>query len=773
MSELRGLFISAKNRLLLLVYVVLVCAFLVYLYMGYLSEHAERLAKIATEDAYLVSQLSMPVNESLNLRVNDARFFANFFARNLDNNRTAALPSDSGNEFEDAVYQEFTSYLAYKQEFNRFAFIGSDGMESAVIRFDGGLPVLLSAAELADKNSWALFQQAMHLEESEVLVKIVDKDFGTNKHVAIVVPVIGQRGMRYGVLALTSGLEHLHEKFLQIQPQGSGRFLLLDDEGALLFDSQQSAGGRDYVKKQNFADMFPVFSEVISTDSSGQADLDNGSFFWRTLPLDTIESHPVSDSSLRLLVHHDQYWLKSVLESMRQRYLLWVISFLGIMVLSFYLITYYRESQMKGETNRQMLQEAREFTSELIEAAFSSLSLEHEMENALEKILSLSWLVLKPQGSIFLTDEDSGDLMMVAQKDLARPLLTSCAVIKPGQCLCGKAASTKKLVYKNCLDHEHEIRFEGMTEHGHICMPILKQDKVLGVLNLYVSHGQELMPIHEDILGSITKALASIIDNKTTHEELMSAHHDMRRQHQELDYERLVVEDTLLKIRKAEQFDEHNIRYLESSVEKTAGDVLLSSASNNGIHHYLLGDFTGHGLASALSGPTVADIFYAMSRKGFDALKILQTINDKLVRTLPVHLYLAACMVEFDTDKNTFKIFNAGVPSALLFRDNLLHQEFVSRLLPLGIIQDQDFAASMETYSVLPGDRLYVYSDGITEAPNLAEEMYGQERFVALLQKIQLQQLPVETVLDDVMEFTRYTNQADDITLVEIFVSDS
>jgi len=448
-------------------------------------------------------------------------------------------------------------------------------------------------------------------------------------------------------------------------------------------------------------------------------------------------------------------------------WMLMVLQMLGLLVL-YFTIMYYRTAEKLERFQQEMLNEARMFNATLIDAALSKRSLEQELEDALQGVLSISWLSVQSKGSIFLTDEVTGELLMTTQKDLAQPLLFSCARLQPGQCLCGRAAKTGQTVFKNCVDHEHEITFQGMTPHGHICVPIKKSAKVLGVLNLYVNHGYVMKPYQQEILDDIAASLAILIETKTIHEDLKEMHFEISRQHNELVYEREIIENTLLKIRSSEKFDESNIRYLDSPVEKTAGDILLSSACDDGRHLYMLGDFTGHGLPSALSGPAVADIFYAMSRKNVAAVDILSEINRKLALTLPVHLYMAACLVEYDQIGQKARIWNAGLPAVIHMRDGQELQRYPSGLFPMGITEDVDFSKQFAAIDVLAGDRLYVHSDGIIEASDFEQKMFGMERLVNVLRTVIAENLSLDFILEELARYSSTGQQEDDITLLEI-----
>ena len=72
------------------------------------------------------------------------------------------------------------------------------------------------------------------------------------------------------------------------------------------------------------------------------------------------------------------------------------------------------------------------------------------------------------------------------------------------------------------------------------------------------------------------------------------------------------VENVILKMRQDEQFDPRGLRVLMTPLEKTSGDIVLSAYRSDGVHCLMVGDFTGHGLAAAICGPLVADIFYRL-----------------------------------------------------------------------------------------------------------------------------------------------------------------
>ncbi|MBF0321576.1 MAG: diguanylate cyclase [Magnetococcales bacterium] len=166
--------------------------------------------------------------------------------------------------------------------------------------------------------------------------------------------------------------------------------------------------------------------------------------------------------------------------------------------------------------------------SALLETGLEDLTLVRQLEVALDIILAVSWLSILAEGSIFLTDLDTGELVMAAQRNLAKPLLDSCGRIPIGRCLCGRAAETRQIVFVNHIDEHHEIAYSGMKPHGHYCVPILSKGKLLGVLNLYIPDGYPRNPEEDAFLTTIANTLAGIIERRQIEEHLRNAEEKLR-----------------------------------------------------------------------------------------------------------------------------------------------------------------------------------------------------------------------------------------------------
>jgi PAS domain S-box-containing protein len=156
----------------------------------------------------------------------------------------------------------------------------------------------------------------------------------------------------------------------------------------------------------------------------------------------------------------------------------------------------------------------------LLRLSLEDYSLEELLKKALDIILSVPSLSIETKGSIFLVEDEPEVLIQKVQKGLAEPLLKECARVPFGKCLCGRAASIKRIEFADHIDERHEVGYEGMAPHGHYCVPILLSENTIGVINLYLKAGHSRVGREEEFLDSVANTLAGIIKRKRAEEAL-------------------------------------------------------------------------------------------------------------------------------------------------------------------------------------------------------------------------------------------------------------
>ena len=214
--------------------------------------------------------------------------------------------------------------------------------------------------------------------------------------------------------------------------------------------------------------------------------------------------------------------------------------------------------------------------------------------------------------------------------------------------------------------------------------------------------------------------------------------------------------------------DAPNIRHLISPMSIFNGDVLFACPKPYGGMHVFLGDFTGHGLPAAIGAMPLAEIFYSMTSKGFTIGDILREANQTLKRILPTGMFCCGTMVDVNLHLQEVEVWNGGLPDGYLLRSDGSFTPLKSRHLPLGVLGTERFSVVSERYTMERGECLIFCSDGILEATNADDEMFGQDRLEWVIGRCHRPQKAFDALLAELTQFTGRAENRDDVSLVEI-----
>ncbi|MBF0159282.1 MAG: bacteriohemerythrin [Magnetococcales bacterium] len=172
---------------------------------------------------------------------------------------------------------------------------------------------------------------------------------------------------------------------------------------------------------------------------------------------------------------------------------------------------------------------ARILISALLETALEPLTLQRQLEVSLDILHSLPWLSGQSMGAIFLVEHPGKTLHMAAQRGFSAQHATLCQTIHFGECLCGQAAATGRILFTKQVDQRHTKRPDGMRPHGHYCVPVSLQQRLLGVVNLYVEPNHVANQEEEMVLTLAANTLAGIIERRMVEGRLQQTHDDLRK----------------------------------------------------------------------------------------------------------------------------------------------------------------------------------------------------------------------------------------------------
>ncbi|MEY4762712.1 MAG: hypothetical protein RLZZ200_2568 [Pseudomonadota bacterium] len=251
------------------------------------------------------------------------------------------------------------------------------------------------------------------------------------------------------------------------------------------------------------------------------------------------------------------------------------------------------------------------------------------------------------------------------------------------------------------------------------------------------------------------------------HLSLRDALRRLAAQNAQLRTERDIVEGVIDRLRHAPQFRNDDLRMVMSACDAVNGDIVLSTTTASGKRWLLVGDVAGHGLPAAVVSPLLSYIFYRSARNGGELSETLDELNHVMCAQMPDEVYMPHCAVEFDTRTGVAQLWNGGLPGCFrLARDGTV-EHFPSSSLPIGVLEGMDSLMETRAVQLQAGDRLYIFTDGITEAASPDGEAFGAERATEHLRTAP-RDAPLDAIVLALHAFRGNPSLADDLSLVEL-----
>ncbi|MCG8603812.1 SpoIIE family protein phosphatase [bacterium] len=186
----------------------------------------------------------------------------------------------------------------------------------------------------------------------------------------------------------------------------------------------------------------------------------------------------------------------------------------------------------------------------------------------------------------------------------------------------------------------------------------------------------------------------------------------------------------------------------------------------------LIADVTGHGIKAALITVLLKSAFSAFKDCETSPSQILEQMNSALHNLLPKNLFVAAMVVVIDLSTSTCSVGNAGVPYPYLVRSNEANVERIhANGLLLGIADEDVYTPGKEiSIHLQPGDRLILFTDGLSEAENEANAHFDHAGLIETLQNLsgKAGEELLEGLTAAARKFSKPEHNWDDVTILGI-----
>ena len=286
----------------------------------------------------------------------------------------------------------------------------------------------------------------------------------------------------------------------------------------------------------------------------------------------------------------------------------------------------------------------------------------------------------------------------------------------------------------------------------------MQRGQFLGLLYLDSRRPTAFSSIDRQILDAIAIESASILDKARLVE------HERERQRIEREFGIAREIQQALLPRSFQDFPHLDISGVNTPCTEVGGDYFDVFSIDKRRTAFLIADVSGKGLGAALLTPMLQGALSAMTMDVAPE-RAFQHINAFLCSHSSVGRYATMFFGILDVD-GSLEYINAGHPSPLLLRRNEVTELYTKGSLPLGLVPEAQHTITRAKLE--PGDTLILFSDGITEAADINDNLFG----VARLQEMLLghHESPLDQVKESIVKtvegFTTGASQADDLTLL-------
>lgn len=231
------------------------------------------------------------------------------------------------------------------------------------------------------------------------------------------------------------------------------------------------------------------------------------------------------------------------------------------------------------------------------------------------------------------------------------------------------------------------------------------------------------------------------------------------------DIQMNILPRTLPELAERDDFDLH--AHIEPARE-VGGDFYDFFPLDDNRLCFVIADVSGKGVPAALFMAMSMTLLKATARQGLSPDKVLARVNGELSRDNDVNMFVTVFCGVLDLSTGQVSFANAGHNHPLALQADETTWLKTVNGPALGIMED--FEYRLESFTLERGDSLFLYTDGVTEAMNPEEELFGNERLHDCLHTLREKtpRLVNEAVIENVRRFAADATQSDDITVMTI-----
>lgn len=410
----------------------------------------------------------------------------------------------------------------------------------------------------------------------------------------------------------------------------------------------------------------------------------------------------------------------------------------------------YRRAERQYRTIRTLQRISNEFTSIL------------DIDELLSKIASsVHGLIAYDAFSVLLVDEQQQVLRHRFSNRLDQRVVLD--NIPMGKGITGAAAMSREAV--RVIDTTADPRY--IASHtgirSEIAVPLIVQDRVIGVLNLESERLGYFTEDHARTLSLLAPSVSIAVENARLYAEIGEREKSMQ------DDLRAAFElQTVLLPKEAPAVHGLEIAIGLRPAREISGDLYDFYEHTDSHFSIAFGDSSGKGAAAALYGAMVNGRMRSLAQRRRSPADLLKSINDALMQRKVEGRYVTLLIALWHAHSQTVTMANAGGSPPMICRDGDILKIQVEGV-PLGLLPDREY--DEVAFQARDHDLIILFSDGVSDHLSPAGEEYGRGSLARVVRRCcecPPKQI-VETIFADLDDFNSV--RFDDQTLIVMRVT--
>ena len=336
-----------------------------------------------------------------------------------------------------------------------------------------------------------------------------------------------------------------------------------------------------------------------------------------------------------------------------------------------------------------------------------------------------------------------------------------------GRGVVGYAAQHKEAVLVPDVNKDPRYVKANPETRSELAVPLVYKDKVIGVLDLEHTRKGFFTDDHRRTVTTLAAQVAIAIENAQLYEQIA-------RQEKRLERDLAMARQLQFRLLpptlpKLAHLDIAAKFVPARAIGGDLYDFVSYSMSRTAI---VIGDVSGKGAPASIYAALVSGILRSHAPIEPGPAEMLSAVNFSLGERRIDGQFVSLIYAVWDDRNRTLQVANSGLPRPIYCHDGKI--EIIEATgLPLGLFDDADYDEF--TFKAKPGDMFVFFSDGILDASNKAEELFGRERvgeIVAANPNASADEM-VELIFQAAAEHASGVEAFDDETVVAIRVKGS